>query len=67
MRNFYGFHRKAVIVLTTDDELKSRITKRKEEAEGEEIKESSMLEVKGENIRQLPTIKCSIDKAIPMY
>ncbi|XP_058810334.1 heterogeneous nuclear ribonucleoprotein U-like protein 2 isoform X2 [Phymastichus coffea] len=46
MRNFYGFHRKAIILLPTDDELKARIAKRKEESDGEEIRESSMLEVK---------------------
>lgn len=47
MRNFYGFHRKAVILVPSDEEFKARMAKRKEAADGEEIRESSILEVKG--------------------
>jgi heterogeneous nuclear ribonucleoprotein U-like protein 1 len=46
-RNFYGFHRKAVVLVPMDEEFKARIAKRKEEPDGEEIRESSILEVKG--------------------
>ena len=45
MRNFYGFHRKAVVMVPSDEEFKARIAKRKES--GDEIRESTILEVKG--------------------
>ncbi|KAJ8665326.1 hypothetical protein QAD02_006988 [Eretmocerus hayati] len=45
MRNFYGFHRKAVVFVPSDEEFKSRIEKHKEGG-NEEIRESSILEMK---------------------
>lgn len=47
MRNFYGFHRKAVVIVPSEEEFKERITKRNESSDGVEIRESSFLEVKG--------------------
>lgn len=47
MRNFYGFYRKAVVLVPADEEFKQRINKCQEESSGLEIKESSILEYKG--------------------
>lgn len=47
MRNFYGFHRKAVVIVPSEEEYKERTAKRKESSDGAEIRESTFLEVKG--------------------
>ncbi|XP_011502312.1 PREDICTED: heterogeneous nuclear ribonucleoprotein U-like protein 2 [Ceratosolen solmsi marchali] len=61
-RNFYGFHRKAVVLVPTDEEFKARIAKRKEEPDGEEIRESSILEVKANF--SAPTVGDSFEEVI---
>ncbi|KAL7299921.1 hypothetical protein TKK_0007243 [Trichogramma kaykai] len=62
MRNFYGFHRKAVVLISNDDETKTRMAKRKEETNNEEIRESSMLEVKA--IINAPVVGESFEEVI---
>lgn len=46
MQPFEGFHRKAVVVLPTDEVFKNRVKDRKDE-EGKDIPESAVNEMKG--------------------
>lgn len=46
MRNFAGFSRKAVMIVPTDAEYKTRRTQR-EQTEGKEVPDSTVLEMKG--------------------
>lgn len=46
MRNFYGYQRRAVVIVPTDEEYKSRAAKRSAD-EGEIAPESAVLEMKG--------------------
>ena len=46
MRGFEGFVRRAVVIVPTDEELKSRIAKREAE-EGKDVPDSAILEMKG--------------------
>lgn len=46
MRHFYGFQRKAVVVVPTEEEFKLRTAKR-EAIEGKDVPDSAVLEMKG--------------------
>lgn len=46
MRPFAGFQRKAIVIVPTEEEFKTRFDKRTAE-EGEELPEMAMLEMKG--------------------
>ena len=46
MRNFEGFTRKAVVIVPTDEEFKSRVEKQAKE-EKKDVPESAVLEMKG--------------------
>ena len=46
MRPFEGFQRKAIVIVPTDEEFKSRCEKREKE-EGKEIPDSAVMEMKG--------------------
>ena len=46
MRPFEGFQRKSIVIVPTDEEYKSRCTKREKE-EGKEVPDSAVLEMKG--------------------
>ena len=48
MRHFYGFQRKAKVIVPSDEEYKNRIAKRKE-VDRDSIRESQLLEMKGKN------------------
>ncbi|XP_015605100.1 heterogeneous nuclear ribonucleoprotein U-like protein 2 isoform X2 [Cephus cinctus] len=45
MRHFYGFHRRAVVVVPTDEEFKLRTAKR-EAIEGKDVPDTAVLEMK---------------------
>ncbi|XP_034944568.1 heterogeneous nuclear ribonucleoprotein U-like protein 2 isoform X2 [Chelonus insularis] len=45
MRNFYGFQRKAIVIVPTDEEFKSRTAKR-EAIEGKDVPDTTVLEMK---------------------
>ncbi|XP_014213094.1 heterogeneous nuclear ribonucleoprotein U-like protein 1 [Copidosoma floridanum] len=62
MRNFYGFHRKAVVLIPSDEDFKARIAKCKEESGRVEIRESSILEYKA-NL-SVPSIGESFEEVI---
>lgn len=46
MRPFEGFKRRAVVLVPTDEEFKSRIAKREKE-EGKDVPDNAVLEMKG--------------------
>lgn len=46
MRGFEGFVRRAVVIVPTDEELKSRTAKREAE-EGKDVPDTAILEMKG--------------------
>ena len=47
MTGFYGFHRRAVVICPSDDDLKARTAKREKE-EGKDVPDSAVLEMKGD-------------------
>ena len=46
MRPFEGFQRKAVVIVPTDEEFKSRCDQREKE-EGKDVPDTAVLEMKG--------------------
>lgn len=57
MQPFEGFQRKAVVVVPTEEEFKSRVEKREKE-EGKEIPEKAVLEMKGMMLVGSPGTGC---------
>ncbi|KAG7209903.1 hypothetical protein KM043_011499 [Ampulex compressa] len=53
MKNFNGYNRKAVIVVPTEEEFKSRIAKRKEEV-GNEVPDTVLMEMKANFTAPVP-------------
>lgn len=53
MRGFEGFVRRAVVIVPTDEELKSRTAKLEAE-EGKDVPDSAILEMKGLFLRLVP-------------
>lgn len=53
MRPFEGFQRKAVVIVPTEEEFKSRVEKREKE-EGKEIPDEAVLEMKGRTHQEAP-------------
>ena len=49
MRPFEGFHRKAIVIVPTDEEFKTRIEKRTKD-EGKDIPDIAVYEMKGISI-----------------
>ena len=54
MRPFEGFQRKAIVIVPTDEEFKSRCAQREKE-EGKEVPDSAVLEMKGRMCRKVHT------------
>lgn len=47
MRNFTGFQRKAIIIVPSEEQYAQRLAKRREAVDGESIRDTSIMEMKG--------------------